>query len=351
MSKYFWCDVNLKNIENNINVIRNLIGDKTLISVIKGDAYGLGSKEVAKFIEDKVDIIAVGNIEESLVLDEIEKDILILSPLCTIEDFSDKRENLILTLDNEEILDSLNKDTKRRVHIYVDTGMNRMGIKPSRLDSFVERVSKEFPNIEIDGIYTHLHNAKDVKYTLNQVNLFKNTVEKYKDKVRVIHCMASSAIVNDELRNACRFTTGARAGNILYGYIGFNKGIKKVYEYYAKPVNTYKISKGQTVGYGCLFKADKDMEIGIIECGNVHGLGVSREIKNNIFYDIFRMVYRRFKERSVIFNKNIPVKILGKANMNITIISMENCSKDSVLKIDISPIISDSSIEKRYIYE
>ena len=36
--------------------------------------------------------------------------------------------------------------------------------------------------------------------------------------------------------------------------------------------------------------------------------------------------------------------------MNITIISMENCSKDSVLKVDISPIISDSSIEKRYIY-
>lgn len=350
MSNFFWCDVDLKSIENNINVIRKLIGDKKLISVIKGDAYGLGSVEIAKFIEDKVDIIAVGNIEESLLLKDINKDILILSPLCTEEDFKDERENLILTLDNEEILDKLPKNTKKRVHIYVDTGMNRMGIKPSKLDDFINRVEKDFPNIEIEGIYTHLHNAKDVNYTLNQINLFKNTAEKYVDKVKVIHCMASSAIVNDELRKACDFTTGARAGNVLYGYIGFNKGIKKTYEYYAKPVNTYKVVKGQTVGYGCLFKADKDMEIGIIECGNVHGLGVAREIKNNIFYDIFRLVYRRFKERSVIFCNNTPVKILGKANMNITIISMENLTKDSKLKIDISPIISESSIEKRYIY-
>ncbi|HBI6923385.1 TPA: alanine racemase [Clostridium perfringens] len=350
MSNYFWCDVNLKNIENNINVIRDLIQNKKLIAVIKGDAYGLGSKKIAEFIEDKVDIIAVGNIDESLCLDNINKDILILSPLCTKDDFKDERDNLILTLDNEEILNELDKETKKRVHIYVDTGMNRMGIKPNKLDSFIERVKNEFPNLEIDGIYTHLHNAKDVNYTLKQIELFKSTVEKYKDKVRIIHCMASSAIVNDQLRKACDFTTGSRAGNVLYGYIGFNKGIKKTYEYYAKPVNTYKVSKGQTLGYGCLFKADKDMEIGIIECGNVHGLGISREIKNNVFYDIFRMVYRRFKERSVIFNKNVPVKILGKVNMNITIISMENCSKDSVLKVDISPIISDSSIEKRYIY-
>ena len=69
---------------------------------------------------------------------------------------------------------------------------------------------------------------------------------------------------------------------------------------------------------------------------------------------MFSMIYLEWfiedLKRSVIFNNNVPVKILGKVNMNITIISMENCSKDSVLKVDISPIISDSSIEKRYIY-
>ncbi|MDU2664940.1 MAG: alanine racemase, partial [Clostridium perfringens] len=111
MSNYFWCDVNLKNIENNINIIRDLIENKKLIAVIKGDAYGLGSKEIAKFIEDKVDIIAVGNIDESLCLDNINKDILILSPLCTKDDFKDERDNLILTLDNEEILNELDKET------------------------------------------------------------------------------------------------------------------------------------------------------------------------------------------------------------------------------------------------
>ncbi len=104
----------LKNIENNINVIRDLIQNKKLIAVIKGDAYGLGSKKIAEFIEDKVDIIAVGNIDESLCLDNINKDILILSPLCTKDDFKDERDNLILTLDNEEILNELDKETKEK---------------------------------------------------------------------------------------------------------------------------------------------------------------------------------------------------------------------------------------------
>lgn len=348
--KNFWCEIKLNNIEENIRVIRNLVNNKKVIGIVKGDAYGLGKEKISEFLQEKVDMLAVGTLEESTLI-EGEQDILILSPLCTLEDFNCDKENIIFTIDNEEILTKLTKDIKRRVHIYVDTGMSRMGIKPERLDKVIEIIRNTLPNICIEGIYTHLHNSKNIKYTLKQVKRFEEVVTKYINEIPLIHCMASSGIINDEIRNACDFTTGVRAGNILYGYIGFNKGIKKVYEYYATPVNSCFVSKGSYVGYGNLYKAKRDMHVGILNCGNVNGVGILREIKNNVAYDILRLIFRSFIERPVIFNNGVPVKILGKPNMNVTLIDMTNITMDTKLRIDISPIISDSSIEKVYIYE
>ncbi|MPQ43963.1 alanine racemase [Clostridium tarantellae] len=343
----FWCEVDLKKLNDNIDVIKKLVGNKKIIGVIKGDAYGLGIEKISEFLSNKIDILAVATKEESEKVYS-NTDILLLSPLCCKNDFNDERENLIFSIDNEKILDEIPKDRDKRVHIYVDTGMNRMGIKPNRLDYFINLINKDYKNIKIEGIYTHLHNCKNIKYTLNQVNIFKETVKKYIGEIPNIHCMASSAIINDEIRKAAEFTTVVRAGNILYGYIGFNKGIKKTYEYYANIINTYKVVKGEHIGYSALFKAKEDMNIGIIECGNVHGLGTTRETSNNLLYDIFRLIYRKFKKRHVIFCEGKAVNIIGKPNMNITIVDMKNVSKNSKLRIDISPIISEGSIDKIY---
>lgn len=344
----FWCEVDLNAIEHNLNIIKKLIGDKKLIGVIKGDAYGLGIEEVSNFLQDKVDILAVGNLDESKKI-SVKSDILILSPLCKIEDFKDERDNLIFSIDNEEIIDNLPKDSKKRVHIYLDTGMNRMGIKLNRIDTVIKNLRDNYPNIKIEGLYTHLHKCKDVKYTVSQVLRFKKAVEKYREEIPLIHCLASSGILDNDIRKAANFTTAARGGNIIYGYAGYNRGIKKTFTYYAVPVNTCKIAKGEQVGYGGLFTAKSDMTIGVLECGNVNGMGITREIKNGVIYDMFRVLYRSIKKRYIIFNNGRPVEILGKPNMNITLIDMTGIDKDAKLKVDLSPIISESTIDKKYI--
>ena len=344
----FWCEIDLNAIEHNINIIKKLIGDKKLIGVIKGDAYGLGINTISKYLEDKVDILAVGNIEESRQID-VKTDILLLSPLCTIEDFKDDRENLIFSIDNEEIIKELPQNTKKRVHIYVDTGMNRMGIKINRLDSVIQELKSNHPNIEIEGLYTHLHKCKDVRYTVSQVGRFKKVAEKYKEEIPFIHCLASSGILDNDIRKAADFTTAARGGNIIYGYAGYNRGIKKTFTYYAVPVNVCKVAKGDQVGYGGLFTAKSDMTVGVLACGNVHGMGITRETKNNPIYDMFKILYRSIKKRYVIFNGGRPVEILGKPNMNVTLINMTGLDKYAKLKIDLSPVISESSVKKVYI--
>ncbi|MGL5067289.1 MAG: alanine racemase [Sarcina sp.] len=346
----FWCEVYLNRLENNIEKIKELTNEKKLIGVIKGDAYGLGLADIANFIQDKVDIIAVADIEEANKV-SLKKDVLILSPLCQESCFKNNRRNLILSIDNEEILNSLSKEEEYRVHIYLDTGMNRMGIKPVELDSFIKRIKDEHKNVKIEGLYTHLHKAADEEFTLKQIAIFKNATEKYKGEIPLIHCLASSGIVNDKLRAAASFTTAVRAGNILYGYIGAGKGMEKVFDYYAKAVSIYEVKHGETVGYGAKFKASKDMTVGILPVGNVQGLGVTRDIHKNVVYDVVRAFIRSFKERPIVYQEKHPVHVLGKPNMNVTIIDFENYNKDSKFKLEMSPIISNSLVEKKYIIE
>lgn len=345
----FFCEIYLDKIDHNINKVKELAGNKKVIGVIKANAYGLGSKNIARFIKDKVDILAVGEFKDAI--DIMDKDVLLLSPLSQGEVFKSPRENLIFTLDNEGALNYIDSEKKYRVQIYVDTGMNRMGIKPQHLEGFIEKIEKNYPNVKIEGIYTHLHKCADVEYTLKQIKLFKKFTEGYREKYEYIHCLASSGINNSKLREAAAFTTAVRAGNIMYGYIGLGNGFKKTFDYYATVEATYKVKAGESIGYGGLYKAKKDMEIGIIPVGNIHGLGIAREIRKNFIYDVVRAAIRSFKERPIIFNKGRAIEIIGKPNMNITIINFEGSKLEDKFKLEMSPIIADSFIECRLIEE
>ena len=346
----FWCEVYLNRLEKNIETIKEILREKKLIGVVKGDAYGLGLTEVAKFLADKVNIIAVADMEEANKISN-DTEVLILSPLCQESCFKANRKNLILSIDNKEVLNFIEKDEEYRVHIYIDSGMNRMGIKPTELDGFIKELKDNYKNIKIEGIYTHLHKTADEEYTLKQIEVFRTCSEKYIGEVEYIHCLASSGIISNKLRGAASFTTAARAGNILYGYIGASVGIKKVFDYYAKAVSIYEVKSGDTVGYGAKYKAHKDMTVGILPVGNVQGLGVTREIHKNVIYDVARAFIRSFKERPIIFNEARPVGVVGKPNMNVTIIDFENYDKEDKFKLEMSPIISNSLVEKKYIIE
>lgn len=346
--KNFWCEVTLDNIKNNIKKTKELAENKKIIGVVKGNAYGLGIEKISETLDEFVDLFAVADLEEAMRV-QSDKDILLLTPMVTLEDFKSDMENIIFTIDNEEILKNLDKEKTYRVHIYLDTGMNRMGIKPENLDNIVEEINNDFPNINIEGIYSHLHNTKNEKYTINQIETFKKTVEKYIDKIPYIHLMNSSGLLKEEIRKKCDFTNGIRVGNIIYGYDGLNVGYKKAYKYLAKPVNKYFVKKGEYIGYGCSYKAKKDMYVGILGFGNIESFGFSKDIKHNIIYDILKVIYNHIKFRPIIFNGNRGIKILGRANMNSTLIDMEGSSLDDILTIDISPILGDSSIKKVYI--
>lgn len=344
--------VNLSKIEKNISIIRNILGNKKIIAVVKGDAYGLGLEKICDFLEDKVDMFGVSNLEEAIKLYEmgIQNEIMILTPIISEDYFQNEFiEKFTITIDNFEILSSIPKDLNINVHIYVCTGMNRKGIKLKELHNFINYIENEYKNINIKGIYTHLHNVKDEEYTLNQIHNFHESIKVYEDKY-FIHILNSGGFINEKIRNKASFSHGVRIGNLIYGYDGLNIGIEQSFSYYAKVLGLYDVKKGENVGYGNKVKLKNDMKIGILEIGNIQHFGFYREYRKSFLYDVLKFVYRYFVKAYEIYKDDMGIKIIGRSNMNLTLIDGNNLCVGDYVKINISPILGDSSIYKKYIY-
>lgn len=343
--KNFWCEVNLKLIDENIKKIRQHT-NKKIMAVIKGNAYGLGIENISEFLEDKVDCFAVTYLDEALKI-KSEKDILIMTPDYKDEDFSSMKDNFIITLDD---LDSVHKLTalgkQFRTHIYVNTGINRFGISPYRLENFVADVNKLSKNIIIEGIYTHLHNTNNKKASINQISLFKTSVEKYLNGTYTIHLLNSNGFV--KYNNYCSFDNTLRVGGILFGFDASDKGYKKVYQFKAIPINIYKVEKGKNIGYGNFYKTRKNTLVGVLDFGYIDKFYCPETIFDSKLLSLMgRIYYKNQYKKSISYNKK-PVKILGSVNMNYTLIDMESLPENPVLDVEISSMAADSSTPKKY---
>jgi alanine racemase len=344
----FWCEIDLNQIKKNIEHISD-ITDKKLIAVVKANAYGLGIEVVSKFIYKYVDFFAVDSLEEAGRVFG-DKDILLLNSLIDEDRLSNLEENIMLTIDNEEFLYKL--DTKRsyKVQIYVDTGMNRMGIKPKKVTKLIQKIEDGFPNVRIYGIYTHLNCTKNKKYTIRQIQKFKAITEPYKDKIDFIHCLNSNGVLNQDYCREAQFTNCIRIGNLIYGYTGESYGFERVYECKAEVVKICKIGKGEFVGYGNRYKTKREMDIGIIKLGYIDNFGTVIDMNKNWIYNIAKVLYRVFIKKYYIYLNGRGVEIIGGVNMSNTLIHINNIKAGNIVTVSISPIQLDSSVMRNYVF-
>lgn len=345
-----WCEINKKNLEDNILTIKKHIGDKKIISVLKANAYGLGISEVSSIIDKHTDMYAVSNTQEYKALNT-NKDVLIMSPLCSVEDFifAKDKTNLILSIDNENILRELDKNTKYRVHICVDTTNHRVGVSLGKLKGLIECIESKYKNIKIEGIYTHFHNCSNIEETKEQIISFKNTITLLQKNNYIIHCITSSVACNQTLLDMCSFTNASRIGNMLYGFAGNKIGTKKVHNFYAKILQKHEVKKGELIGFGASYeKADRNMIVGIIEAGNFYGLGSVREYIENPIITAAKSLKHNIKGISYVKTKEHKkeVKIIGFVNMNSLILDITKTPDESIVELSMSPILADSSIHK-----
>ena len=173
-------EIDLNAFEYNVSQIQEYVGNNVkLMPIIKANAYGTYINKRIDII-NKFDIVAVALVDEAVYLRDIgyTKDILVLN-----QPYKDEIEKIIkydvtVGLSSNNFLDEIgNLDTKVKVHLEIGTGMGRTGIHPDRVNEYVNKI-KDFNNIQIDGIYTHLSSADyDDEYTKKQLKSFQRAVD------------------------------------------------------------------------------------------------------------------------------------------------------------------------------
>jgi len=280
-------EVDLDALAHNMREIRRLAKKDALVTaVIKADGYGHGATKIAQtLLENGADRFAVAVLDEGIELREagFEVPILILG-------FTDKeRAEEIVSYDLEqavyswELAEAISKEAVKqnktaKIHIKVDTGMGRIGLRPDK-DSvqLIKKISK-LPNIAIEGIFTHFAVADtlDKTYTEGQYERFTwicGELERENVKINVKHCGNSAAII--DLPNM--HLNMVRAGIILYGLkpsdeVMLDKiELKQVMSLKVRITHVKEIEAGQSVSYGRRFIAEKKSKIASLPVGYADG--------------------------------------------------------------------------------
>lgn len=178
--------INLRAISYNVAEIRKRIDNKRgLMAVVKADGYGHGAVEVSRAaLRSGADSLGVAIPEEGQLLREagIEVPILVLGLIQPEEAYKVVNFRLAQTVTSVELLDALAQEgykasTEVSVHVKVDTGMGRIGVKPEDIVAFIRKV-KSFKNLSLEGLFSHFSSAdeKDKTCSKRQLQLFEQTL-------------------------------------------------------------------------------------------------------------------------------------------------------------------------------
>lgn len=289
--KNVYAEINLDNLEHNFNLVKSINKYKKIIAVVKEDAYGHGAVEISKeLIKCGVDMLAVVKVEEAIELRENGINIPILIFGVTPIEYLNEllKYELTQTITSFEyailLLEELKKINKiLKVHIKMETGMGRVGLIAS--DENLKIVNNIFinPLFNVEGIYSHFSDAdnEDESYTLvqyQQFNLFCNNLDKSKLNIKYKHICNSAGSIKFP-----NFDGNAiRPGIILYGYNLIKDkqyiNFKPVMSLKARIVHIKEVHKGESIGYGRTYKADKKRIIATINVG--YGSGYPRYLSN-----------------------------------------------------------------------
>lgn len=282
-----WAEINLDNIKYNLNNIKTLLKEDTKIcGVVKANAYGHGSIQISKLLErEKVDYLAVSRLEEGI---ELRENNITLPILCLgyipddalVEGIKNKISLTVYSYDVAKNISDISKKLNliSKIHIKLDTGMSRIGLK-ANIESIDEILKiSELSNIEIEGIYTHFATADEYnkEFTYRQVEKYNMVTEELENRginIPIKHVSNSAATMD---MNDLNYNM-VRCGIVLYGHYpsdDVNKDILKL-----KPAMTLKtrishikeIEPNTGVSYGLKYISKETEKIITLPIGYADG--------------------------------------------------------------------------------
>lgn len=288
--------INLDAIINNIKAIHTNQGNgMKIMAVVKSDGYGHGALPIARCLETEAFIygFATATAEEALILRRcgIRKPIMILGYTFPYAYEDMIKEDIAFTVFRKDMAEEisalavkLNKDAK--VHIKVDTGMHRIGIRPDGEGVTFVKELLALPGILAEGIFTHLANAdaEDKEDAYHQVTLFKDFMNMIQSETGYVfpvrHCFNSAALM--EMKEEC--LNVGRVGISMYG-VRPSDEMKKdgvllqpALSLHSKIVYIKTLPAGSKISYGGTYVTDKETVVATVPVG--YGDGYPRGLSN-----------------------------------------------------------------------
>ena len=271
-----YAEIDLKNLYDNYKNIKALLNNKTIIPVVKANAYGHGVMEVVQYLIDKdINYFAVSLLEEALELRQEFKDIdILIMGVIDKEQFEIvSRNKFTITISNFDQLEGIeNFKEPLIIHMKVDTGMNRLGFKSNDDISKAFEILNNNKALNLQGIYTHFATADGNKELYDiQLNRFSTILEFLNYKFEMIHASNSSSTIKYE--SEIGYTTHTRLGISLYGLTldKETKFLKNTFSLISHISEIKHLNPGDKVGYGATYTAKKKEIIGILPLGYADG--------------------------------------------------------------------------------
>lgn len=294
--KRTWCEIDLNALKYNVDTIKS-ITDKKIIAVVKANAYGHGDVEISTELQNLgIDYFAVSNVDEAIKLRKngIVGDILILGYTPVEEAELLSKYDIVQAVLGYEYALSLDKALQdkgctARVHLAIDTGMNRIGFVQNGHHDALEDIKLVYSlkSLAIEGIFTHLcvadsfrkDNVDFTEYQMHNLDTIVSELKKSGHSCGLVHAQNSAGLTNLKKEQY----GAVRAGIILYG-LNPSNDVRKDIVY--RPIMSLKsvvslvkyISVGDTVGYGRTFTANRPMKVATITAG--YADGYSRLLSN-----------------------------------------------------------------------
>ncbi|MCB9230373.1 MAG: alanine racemase [Bacteroidia bacterium] len=300
-----WIELSRPALENNVRLIKSILGTETRFSsVIKGNAYGHGISEMLGQLQEMgVDHFSVFNSEEAwlvqqdlqpghtlMIMGDVDGDALAWAIENGVEYFVFNLGRL-----ENSIRLAARMGRRARIHLEMETGMNRTGLSEDELRHALELIQSNLEWVEVCGCCTHFAGAESIAnyYRIKkQISRFKKRVEQCRSQgigPGLRHTSCSAGILRYPRMNLDL----ARVGILQYGHwpnpetmIEFltrrnevNDPLQRVLSWKSRVMSVKEIRTGEFIGYGSSFQATAPMKVAVVPVG--YAYGYSRSLSNH----------------------------------------------------------------------
>ena len=316
-----WAEINLDNLAANFNSIKQRVGnDISVMPMVKADAYGHGAVVCAQRLErEGANWFGVATPEEGIELREAG----IRGPILSAGGFwrdqaaaciQQRITPVVYHLDMIHAVDEAARDAGEKIdiHVKVDTGMGRLGVRFDQLNEFVVGL-EQFKNIRVDGVLTHFAAADDAAcqpLTQDQIRRFHDAVGVLRSHgftPTYLHLANSAGIYGHK----DGWGNMVRPGGALYGLwrdvlslaVGDPK-LLPVMSLHSRISLLKWVPAGETIGYGCTFEASRKSLIATVPIG---------------YHDGYM---RGLSNRAHVIVRRAYAPIVGRVSMDLTLLDV-----------------------------